>query len=33
MQPNPFLSLDALVNVAGAVAFLGQPGMGMLKSD
>jgi len=31
MQLNPFLSLNPLVNFAGAVAFLGHPGIGMLK--
>jgi len=32
MQPNPFLSPNKLVNFAGAVAFLGHPSIGMLKS-
>jgi hypothetical protein len=32
MQPNPFLSPNELVNIAGAVAFLGHPGIGMLNS-
>jgi hypothetical protein len=32
MQPNPFLSPNQLVNLAGAVAFLGHPGIGMLNS-
>jgi len=31
MQLNPFLSLNPLVNFAGAVAFLGHPGIGILK--
>jgi len=32
MQPNPFLSPNELVNIAGAVALLGHPGIGMLNS-
>ena len=31
MRSNPFLSPNELVNVAGAVAFLGHPGIGMLN--